>query len=120
MEHHIYAIRDRLVDYFQAPFVASGDKQVMASLVKVVNDKEQTHAIAQAPHHFELWKIGKVTEDGYILPGRELLCDCASLVPADLRDRGASANGAVPRPVAGGAIQTRTPDREDAGDGTGT
>lgn len=118
MEHYIYAIRDRLIDYFQAPFVATGEKQVLASLMTLVNDKEQTHAIAQAPHHFELWSIGKITEDGHLVPSRGLVCDCASLVRNDLRDRKPSGNGAVPRALAGSPTPPTLPDCEGTGDGT--
>lgn len=120
MEHHIYAIRDRLIDYFQAPFIATGEKQVLASLMTLINDKENTHAIAQAPQHFELWSIGKVTEEGHLVPSRGLVCDCASLVRADIRNRGASGNGAVPQLVERRPAQAGLPDCEGTGDGTGT
>jgi len=106
MDHHIYAIRDRLIDYFQTPFVAAGDKQVMASLATLINDKEATHAVAQAPHHFEIWKIGTITEDGYLTPTRQLLADCASFVRRDVRNGAAPGNGEVPRPMERGQAQT--------------
>jgi len=109
MEHHIYAIRDRLIDYFQTPFVAAGDKQVMASLATLINDKEATHAIAQAPHHFEVWKVGTITEDGYISPARQLLADCASFVRRDIRDGSTPGDRPVPLAVERGPAQAESP-----------
>lgn len=76
----IYAVRDRLIDYFMLPFVAPDDHQVMASLSQEVSRPDNPNAIASAPHHFELWKLGEIHEDGVITPGQELVCDVSTLV----------------------------------------
>lgn len=82
----IYAIRDRLIDYFMQPFVGPDDKNVLASVARLVNQGEITSDITQAPHHFEVWQLGEVQEDGTVVAHKELLADCASLV-RDVRNR---------------------------------
>lgn len=84
----IYAIRDRLIDYFMQPFVGPDDKQVLASVARLVNTGEVTSDIAQAPHQFEVWKLGEVNDEGHVIPERKYLQDCSSLVRRDLRQRG--------------------------------
>jgi len=76
----IYAIRDRLIDYFMQPFVGPEDKAVLASVARLVNQGEVTSDIAQAPHQFEVWSLGQVTDDGHLVPERQYLGDCSSLV----------------------------------------
>lgn len=90
----IYAVRDRLIDYFMQPFVGQSDKQVLSALSETIN-RDHTHAIQAAPHHFEVWELGEVDEDtGEIRPKRQLLADCASLVRASVRtDPGAEPGG---------------------------
>jgi hypothetical protein len=81
----IYAIRDRLIDYFMQPFVGPDDKTVMASVARLVNQGEVTSDIAQAPHQFEVWTLGQVTEEGHLVPERQYLGDCSSLIRTDIR-----------------------------------
>lgn len=81
----IYAIRDRLIDYYMTPFAAPSEKDVLASLAQTINTGDLNSAIAQAPHHFELWQLGLVTEDGHLTPQRQFLADCSSLIRADIR-----------------------------------
>lgn len=83
----IYAIRDRLIDYFMQPFVGPDDKTVMASVARLVNQGEVTSDIAQAPHQFEVWTLGQVTEDGHLVPERQYLGDCSSLIRSDIRQK---------------------------------
>ena len=99
----IYAVRDRLLDYFQQPFIATDTKAVQAALAELVNNQESAHAIAQAPQHFELFKIGAVTEDGHVYGTHELICECSALIRARLRNEPAPADSAVPQPVEGRA-----------------
>lgn len=82
---NIYAIRDRLIDYYQAPFTGPGDNEVKAALARMINTGETTSDIAQAPHQFELWHLGKVTEEGSLVPERYLVCDASSLVRRGVR-----------------------------------
>lgn len=81
----IYAIRDRLIDYFLRPFAAQTDKEVLASIANGINQGDKDSALAQAPHHFEIWRLGSVTEEGDLRPGKELIADCASLVRDSIR-----------------------------------
>lgn len=82
---NIYAVRDRLIDYYMQPFVGPSDKEVMSALARTVNNTGDTNGITQAPHHFELWELGKVDDEGNITPTRKLVCDCASLIRAGVR-----------------------------------
>lgn len=84
----IYAIRDRLIDYFMQPFVGPDDKSVLASVARLVNQGEVTSDIAQAPHQFEVWTLGIIQEDGTITPERGYLGDCSSLIRRDIRPTG--------------------------------
>lgn len=83
----IYALRDRLMDYWQQPFAGPNDKAVMQALARSVNNGDTTNDIAQAPHQFELHQLGEVTEDGHIVPQRRFICDCSSLIRANLRSQ---------------------------------
>ena len=73
------------------PFAAPSDKEVLAAVSRTINSGE-TSDIAQAPHHFEIWQLAEVQEDGHIEPKRELIADCASLVRRDLRNGRHTAN----------------------------
>ena len=84
----IYAIKDRLIDYFMQPFVGPDDKSVLASVARLVNQGEVTSDIAQAPHQFEVWTLGIVQEDGTLTPERQYLADCASLIRGNIRKGG--------------------------------
>lgn len=101
----IYAVRDRLLDYFQQPFIAMDKNAVKAALAELINNNESAHAITQAPQHFELFQIGAVTEDGHVYGKHELICECTALVRSGVRERGASGNGEVPQPLARGTAQ---------------
>lgn len=89
----LYAVRDRLIDYFMTPFAADNDKQVLASLATAINNRENLDAIAKTPHHFEIWRIGEVDEEGHIHARKELLADCSSLIRANLRTDHQDAGG---------------------------
>lgn len=75
----IYAIHDRMIAYFMQPFIGNDDKQVAASIAETING-EGLHAIQQAPHHFELWRLGSIDEEGNVTKDKEYICSCDSLV----------------------------------------
>lgn len=81
----IYAVKDRLIDFFQQPWVAPGDKEAMTAIAAAVNNQENMSAIAQAPHHFELWRLGEVDEEGRISASKEFLGDCSGFVRGNIR-----------------------------------
>lgn len=85
---NLYAIRDRLIDYYIEPaFFAPDDKNAMAALSLTVNG-DSLHAITQTPHHFEIWRIGRFSgETGDLVQERELLCECSHLVRGDIRKK---------------------------------
>lgn len=113
----IYAVRDRLIGYFLPPFIGPSDNQVKASLAEMING-EGKHAIQQAPHHFELHRLGEVTEDGHVTESREFLADCSSLIRGGIRATpeygSAGTNGEALQ--ADGNLQ-RTAQRHDGGTG---
>lgn len=116
----LYAIRDRLLDYFLQPFTGPGDKEVMGSLATSINTEESTNAIQAAPHHFELWRLAEIEQEtGHVKASHEFLCDCSSLLRGRVRDLaatepGAGANAATPRRSTrppGGARQDSVPNQ---------
>jgi len=114
---NIYAIRDRLIAYYLHPFAASNDKEVLAAVATTINREGNPDAIAQAPHHFELWELGIIDdEEGQITPTRRLVCDCASLIRVGVRPRreregaqAAEATGADPQVPGGTRYAGRAP-----------
>lgn len=80
----IYAIRDRLLDYYQQPFIAQDDKPVLGAISNQLHNGANIDW-QNAPHHFEIWRLGKVTQEGYIEQDRELLATLDSLIRPDLR-----------------------------------
>lgn len=86
----LYAIKDRLLDYFMTPFAAPSDKEVLGSIATTVNNYEaiNTNGIAQAPHHFEIWVLAEIDEEGHVNPKREFLHDCSSLLRGSVRKAG--------------------------------
>lgn len=110
----IYAIKDRLIDYFMQPFFGPDDKNVFASVARLVNEGELTSDIAQAPHHFEIWRLGEINEEGHIEAKREFLADCSSLIRTGIRQRGVPGGQEAARPE-GGRTGAPVGDREAAG-----
>lgn len=92
----LYAIRDRLLDYFLQPFVGPSDRQVKAAVAENVNNRESQHAVAQAPQQFELWRLAEIDETtGQVQGEREYLCDLNSLVRGGVRPAGDAAAAAL-------------------------
>ncbi|QXP07994.1 MAG: nonstructural protein [Arizlama microvirus] len=83
----IYAVRDRLLDYYMQPFAGPDDKAVLASIAKIINSQGEQSDIAQAPHHFEVWELGEIDQEGHINPTRKLIADCAALIRPGIRER---------------------------------
>lgn len=98
---NLYAIRDRLIDYYMQPFAEHNDKAVLLGVSQAVNNLESNSAISKAPHHYEIWKLGYVTEDGHLVPEREFLADCSSLIRNSLREKSNGAPTVLERPMGG-------------------
>lgn len=80
-----YSIRDRLVDYFQQPFVGPNDKAVMAAMSKHLS--EGNDAICHTPHQFELWTLAQFDEEtGDVTKEKQLICTCDSLIRPGVRE----------------------------------
>lgn len=77
----IYAIRDRLIDYYMQPFPAHSDKDVLNSLANMLSMENNSDPVAQAPHHFEIWKLCEIDNETGLASGKpEFLADCAGLI----------------------------------------
>lgn len=96
----IYALRDRLIDYFMTPFPAHRDREVLNSIAAMVNREGSDDPIHQAPHHFEVWKLCEIDENGQAHGKPELIADCSTLIRAgrpSARPRPQEVPGAVER-----------------------
>lgn len=88
MSLKLYAIRDRLIGYFMQPFPGPSDHQVKAAVATNVNNGGD-HAINQAPHQFELWRLAGIDEEtGKVTGDPEYLCELASLIRGSVRAGG--------------------------------
>lgn len=81
----IYAVRDRLLDFFMPPFLGPSTKQVLASLAQIINGENSEHPLAKKPQHFEIFCLGEVNENGDVKADKEFLCDATSLIRNGLR-----------------------------------
>jgi len=99
----IYAVKDRLIDFYQQPWVAPGDKEAMTAIAAAVNNQENMSAIAQAPHHFELWRLGEVDDEGHIAASKEFLGDCSGFVRGNIRPNSGPHKGARATEASDGA-----------------
>lgn len=75
-----------MLNYFMVPAnFAINDSAAMSSLADLVNG-DTSNAITQAPHHFELWRLGEInTETGSLTEDKEFLADCSSLIRSGIR-----------------------------------
>lgn len=89
----IYALRDRLLDYFKTPFCAENDNDVKAGISSVVSFGQSQDDVSQAPHHFELWQLGEVLQGGEIVPKLDFIADVSSLVRRGIRQNGRATPG---------------------------
>lgn len=98
MSLKLYAIRDRLIGYFMQPFPGPSDHQVKAAVAANVNEGG-SHAIHQAPHQFELWRLAGIDEEtGKVTADPEYLCDLSSLVRGSVRRGGIAREGEIQGP----------------------
>lgn len=77
----IYAVRDRMLNYYMQPFAGPGDKEVLAAISAQVNNGDAV-GIAAAPHHYEIWRLADISEEGHVQESREFIADCSSLIRA--------------------------------------
>lgn len=81
----LYAVRDRLIDYYMQPFVGPSDKAVLSSIANVVNG-DGNEPIAKKPEHFEVWRLAEIDEQtGQVGGEREFLADASSLLRRSIR-----------------------------------
>jgi len=107
MKSHMYSIRDRLLNFYMRPFTAPTDQEAQAAIAFNINSEEIRDAVTQAPHHFELWKIATIEENGDVVPAKEFLCECSSLIRTRVREG-----------LAGGERTQRPTDPNERGSGS--
>lgn len=105
----IFAIRDRMLDYFQPPVCVHRVEDLMAAIAKGINGEgEARNELAQAPDHYELWKIGEVDDQGHIRAERKLVANCSQLIRGGVWKRQPGAAG-LDAEAPGGRAQMRSP-----------
>jgi len=99
------------------PFFLENDKAAMQAIAQIVNNGDPNNAVAQAPHQFEIWKLGEITENGEVKPEKEYLGDASSLIRGDIREDTHRRPGTGTREVAPDP-STGTPGGDRGGTGT--
>jgi hypothetical protein len=80
----LYSLRDVLLDHYLHVFAAPDDKQVLSAIAQQVNSNDQG-ALTQTPSHFQVWRLGQVTDEGDVIPDKTLIAECSALVRRNLR-----------------------------------
>lgn len=103
----IYALKDRFLNYYLAPFIGESQQQVIAAVAMLITTGGEQHAISQAPHHFEIWELADFDEQTGELntSTRNLVIDCSSIVRGSLRNTGEQGSRETGGPAAQGKGQ---------------
>jgi len=115
---NIYSIRDRLLDYYGNPFMGPSNNAVLAAVATNINSPESKSDYAQAPQHFEVWKLGEINENGDVKADKELLADCNSLIRPGVRgtaEQGTGESNGTARQSQGEARRGLQPTNAKAG-----
>lgn len=107
----IYALYDNHLGYFQKPFLAEDDKQVLAALAQTINNGDTTNAIAQAPQDFELYTLGEIDQDAVVKVEQAKIANLNSLIRGSVREGRKNGSSEMAEPTgksAGHAPGTRT------------
>jgi len=81
----LYAIRDRMLDYFQNPVAVTRQEDFLAAVARNVNG--ETNELAQAPDHYEVWEIAEIDDQGRITPKREFIANCSRFIRSGVWNR---------------------------------
>lgn len=83
----LYAIRDRLLEYFQRPFIGDTDATVLAAVATAINTEANVD-FAQTPTHFEVWQLAEISEEsGQVRPTPKFISNCSDLRRGIREDR---------------------------------
>lgn len=86
---HLYSIYDKLLEYYNTPFVGHTRNAVLAAVATTVNNKEiQNEPLVQAPHQFEVWEVGTFDQAGNLHARKTFIANCSTLVRAAGHVRG--------------------------------
>lgn len=99
----LFAIRDRLLDYFMQPYlIGHNEPEILSLVANMVNQEDSKHAVHTNPSHFEVWRLAEIQEQtGQVHGDREFLADCASLIRGSVREGGGPGASAIPSPNGG-------------------
>jgi len=116
----LYAIRDRMLDYYQRPIALDNPQDLLATLARRLNNPEapQSDEISQAPDHFEVWQIATVDDQGHIGAERQFITNCSNLIRGGVRKIQPAGGSRPPGEAAGRAIHARgAPGTANSGNG---
>lgn len=92
-----------MIDFFMQPFFAPSTAEALQAMAATVNHKEGGHAIQTSPHHFEVWEICEITENGEVKGEKHLIAECSGLVRGGFRSGEAGDAGTGQGPIKSGA-----------------
>jgi len=93
----LYAIRDRMLDYYQRPVFSDRKSDFVAAVANAINTGG-TNDFCQTPEHFEIWELGSFNVETGQLEGKQtIITNCASLVRNGVRHERTSPPAATPR-----------------------
>lgn len=83
----LYAIRDRLLEYFQRPFIGDTDATVLAAVATAINTEANVD-FAKTPTHFEVWTLATINEEtGTVTGAPKFIANCSDLRRGHGEDR---------------------------------
>ena len=74
----LFAIRDRMLDYFQAPVAVTREQDFFQAVSRNVNG--EGNELAQAPDHYEIWQVAEIDDQGHITAKREFIGNCSRYI----------------------------------------
>lgn len=110
-----------MIDYYVLPaFFADNTQQAMAMISAAVNG-DSKDALAQTPHHFELWQLGEINnQTGNLTANKEFVAECASFIRRSIRGgAGAGDRGNEPPTAGSGQRHPFAGNHAGAANGTG-
>lgn len=101
----IFAIRDRMLDYYQRPIFAERKADVVSAIAMAINQGEKND-FCQTPEHFEVWELGELDiETGKIESKQTIITNCASLIRSSIRGGQQPGTPEAPKPAQGGTAE---------------
>lgn len=104
----LYAIRDRLLEYFQRPFIGDTDATVLAAVATAINTEANVD-FAKTPTHFEVWVLAEIQEEtGQVKATPKFISNCSDL-RRGIRETGIHRASESQDPAAGRGTEVKGP-----------